>query len=134
MKSAGPLKLGTPAKKSNRGRKPMKSVILTSPEVVADLREKDEKKRKRLEKKGDAPAAKKQKGRGKSKTLQKKQPSPKETEVEEDIDFCIICKKNMPKNQNRQNTAHCTGCDRAVHLKCTGVNPNTFTCVHCESE
>ncbi|XP_039968941.1 uncharacterized protein LOC120780752 [Bactrocera tryoni] len=43
LKSVGPLKLGTPALKSKRGRKTMESTILTSPEAVADLRDKAEK-------------------------------------------------------------------------------------------
>lgn len=134
LKSVGPLKLGTPVPKSNRGRKPMQSAVLTSPEVVADLRDKAEKKRQRLSKARDVPAAKKQKSRGKSKTPQKKMPSPTDIDMENDIDFCIICKKNMPKKENHQNTAHCTVCDRGVHLKCAGPNPNTYTCVHCESD
>jgi len=125
LKSAGPLKLSTPAKKSNRGRKPMKSVVLTSPENVSDQRAKATK---------NTPAAKKKKGRGKSKTPQKKIPSPNETDAEEDIDFCIICMKNMPKEENRRNTAHCIACDRGVHLSCAGTNPNSFTCLNCDSQ
>lgn len=124
LKTVEPLKMGTPAKKSNRGRKPMKTAVLTSPEVVADLRDKAEKKRQRLAKKGDAPAAKKR----------KHIPSPTETDVEEDLDFCTVCKKNMPKKENRRNTAYCTVCDRGVHIRCAGPNPNTYTCVHCDSE
>ena len=124
LKTVGPLKMGTPVKKSNRGRKPMKTAVLTSPEVVADLRDKAEKKRQRLAKKGDSPAAKKR----------KHIPSPTETDVEEDLDFCTVCKKNMPKKENRRNTAYCTVCDRGVHIRCAGPNPNTYTCVHCDSE
>ncbi|XP_049316954.1 uncharacterized protein LOC125779723 [Bactrocera dorsalis] len=59
LKSVGPLKLGTPAPKSKRGRKTMESTILTSPEVVADLRDEAEKKRQKLTKAADEPAAKK---------------------------------------------------------------------------
>ncbi|XP_049316708.1 uncharacterized protein LOC125779402 [Bactrocera dorsalis] len=134
LKSVGPLKLGTPAPKSKRGRKTIESTTLTSPEVVADLRDKAEKRRQKLTKAADEPAAKKQKGRGKSKTPRKRSPSPTETDIEEDFDFCTICKKKMPKHENRQNTAHCIVCDRGVHLKCAGPNPNTYTCIHCESE
>ncbi|XP_039947759.1 uncharacterized protein LOC120766387 [Bactrocera tryoni] len=116
LKSVGPLKLGTPAPKSKPGRKTMESTILTSPEAA------------------DEPAAKKQKGRGKSKTPRKRSPSPTETDIEEDFDLCTICEKKMPKHENRQNTAHCIVCDRGVHLKCAGPNPNTYICIHCESE
>lgn len=129
-----PLKAGTPAKKSNRGRKSMQSAVLTSPEVVCELRDKAEKKREREAKKGDTPSAKKQKVRGKSKTPQKKQPSPTDTDVEEDVDFCIICMKSMPKKMNRQNTIHCNVCDRAVHLKCAKMTASYWTCKHCISD
>jgi len=105
--------------------KAMKSVVLTSPENVSDQRAKATK---------NTPAAKKKKGRGKSKTPQKKIPSPNETDAEEDIDFCIICMKNMPKEENRRNTAHCIACDRGVHLSCAGANPNSFTCLNCDSQ
>ncbi|XP_071581471.1 uncharacterized protein [Temnothorax nylanderi] len=131
LKSVGPLKLGTPAKKSNRGRKPLKSVVLTSPENLSDQRDKTEKRRSSLLEKDDA---KKKKGRGKSKTPQKKIPPPDETEDEEDIDFCIICMKNMPKNENRRNTAYCVACDRGVHLSCAGADPNTFKCHNCDPQ
>lgn len=129
-----PLKAGTPAKKSNRGRKSMQSAVLTSREVVCELRDKAEKKREREAKKGDTPSAKKQKVRGKSKTPQKKQPSPTDTDVEEDVDFCIICMKSMPKKMNRQNTIHCNVCDRAVHLKCAKMTASYWTCKHCISD
>ncbi|XP_054729343.1 uncharacterized protein LOC129238338 [Anastrepha obliqua] len=140
LTSVGPLKLGTPVKKSNRGRKPMKSAVLTSPECVTEIREKAKKKQEKLSEKGDTPAAKnrkstpatkKLKGRGKPKTPLKKIPSSTETDDEEDIDFCIICMENMPKKENRRNTAHCIACDRGVHLSCAGENPNAFTCVQC---
>lgn len=119
-----PLKAGTPAKKSNCGRKAMKSAVLTSPEVLSELREKAEKKREREEKRDNTPASKKRKVRGKS----------KEEDEEEDVDFCIICMKNMPKKMNRQNTIHCNVCDRAVHLKCAGMTASNWTCKHCISD
>lgn len=40
LSSIGPLQTSTPAKKSNRGRKSMKSCILTSPENISELKEK----------------------------------------------------------------------------------------------
>lgn len=54
--------------------------------------------------------------------------------MEEDIDFCIICMKNMLKKENRRNTANCIACDRGVHLSCAGANPNTFTCLNRDSQ
>ena len=49
LKSVGPLKIGTPAKKSNRSRKAIKSTILTSPENVSVKREKHDAKLKKLD-------------------------------------------------------------------------------------
>ncbi|XP_055308978.1 uncharacterized protein LOC129572890, partial [Sitodiplosis mosellana] len=40
LNAVGPVKKGTPAKKSNRGPKPMTTAILTSPEVVEKLQKK----------------------------------------------------------------------------------------------
>ena len=94
LKTVGPLKMGTPVKKSNRGRKSMKTAVLTSPEVVADLRDKAEKERQRLAKKGDAPAAKKR----------KHIPSPTETDVEENLDFCTV--KKLCRRKRTAGTLH----------------------------
>ena len=43
---------------------------------------------------------------------------------DEDVNFCILCKEDMPKKLNRNNSIHCDSCDPAVHLKCvsTGLN------------
>ena len=51
LKEVTPIKRVTPAKKSNRGRKPMKSTILTSSENVVNLRQKAEEKRAKEAKK-----------------------------------------------------------------------------------
>ncbi|XP_043467023.1 uncharacterized protein LOC122501547 [Leptopilina heterotoma] len=87
LKSVGPLKLGTPAKKSNRGRKPMKSTILTSLENVSTTRAKHDAKLKKLDnqkKKVDSikkmSAGKKKTTAGKKKTASKrKTPSAQST-------------------------------------------------------
>jgi len=44
LSSVGPLCASTPGKKSNRGRKSMKSCILTSPENISEAKRKGEKK------------------------------------------------------------------------------------------
>ncbi|KAL1493538.1 hypothetical protein ABEB36_009242 [Hypothenemus hampei] len=64
LKEVQGVKQGVSAKKSNPGRKPMKTAILTSPEVVCELKEKADAKCKKLEKRsriedGKLPVAKK---------------------------------------------------------------------------
>ncbi|CAD7093074.1 unnamed protein product [Hermetia illucens] len=49
LKAVGPVKQGTPAKKSNRSRKPMQTTILTSPEVVSNLQQKADNRHKKTE-------------------------------------------------------------------------------------
>lgn len=79
LKSVGPLKTGTPVKKSNRGRKPMKSMILTSPENVIQTRQRQMEKIKKEKGKID---------KTKKKNTAKKQPKrakrAKKIKVEED--------------------------------------------------
>ncbi|XP_018302157.1 uncharacterized protein [Mycetomoellerius zeteki] len=43
LSSVGPLCASTPGKKCNRGRKPMKSCVLTSPENISEAKEKEKK-------------------------------------------------------------------------------------------
>ncbi|CAD7084658.1 unnamed protein product [Hermetia illucens] len=45
LKAVGPVKQATPAKKSNRSRKPMQTSILTSPEVVSNLQQRADNRR-----------------------------------------------------------------------------------------
>ncbi|XP_018405552.1 PREDICTED: uncharacterized protein LOC108781928 [Cyphomyrmex costatus] len=58
LSDIGLFQQATPHKKSNRGRKPMKSAVLTSPDFIADLKDKKEKR----------DAAKKKEGRKRKKT------------------------------------------------------------------
>lgn len=126
LREVGPLQHVTPAKKSNRGRRPMKSTILTSPENVAALKEKAQKKRISDEKN-------KQKAEGQSK--RRRRTVTKEIQADDDEEeFCIICKGSMPKKLTKLNCVHCNECDRPVHLKCANVSAGGYTCIHCESE
>ncbi|XP_055308969.1 uncharacterized protein LOC129572878 [Sitodiplosis mosellana] len=134
LNAVGPLNLGTPAKKSNRGRKPMKAAILTSPEVVADLREKADAKRKKIEQQ-------KEKGTKKGPPAKKNKPSARPTRQAKraarptrDVEFCILCFDDMPERMTAQNTAKCIECQREVHLRCVYASPNTFKCPNCESD
>lgn len=122
-----PLKIGDRKKKSNRGRKPMKSAILTSPDVVTNLREKAELKKDKAAKQGPPP-----KKRRTSRTTNR---NPHlSSDEEKDIDFCIICYKDMPAKLSKYNSTKCIECGREVHAKCVKVSSNVFTCKNCESD
>lgn len=122
----------TPRKKSNRGRKPMQSAILTSAE-----------KRKELDnsaKKGktNATAKKRQRSSPSAKTStpaknrhRKQSPS---SSSESDEDFCIICLEPMPKKCTKSNSIKCMECKREVHLKCANMTQIFWICEMCEPE
>lgn len=144
LSSIGPLQTSSPAKKSNRGRKSMKSCILTSPENISELKEKqikriaakekasankEKKKLKREEPTRKQPARKRAK-----KKLSSSSPSDDDTDDDEDAHFCIICIKTMPRKLSRYNSIECNTCKRAVHLKCANMQNSFFTCKNCESD
>lgn len=138
LEEVSPLQHKTPTKKSNRGRKPMKTTILTSAENVEIVRKKaDEKRAKQARidekkaKKAGGPPAKRSRRLFSVPAKFVDQISEEESEEEE---FCIICKGSMPKKMNKNNTIHCIHCDRAVHLKCANLHGGLYTCVHCESD
>lgn len=121
----GPLKMGEPKKKSNRGRKPMKTAILTSPEVLDNLREEAKLKEKAAKKQGPPP-----KKRRTSRTKNQKLSS----DEEKDLDFCIICYEDMPAKLTKNNSTKCIKCGSEVHAKCVTVSSNVFTCINCKSD
>lgn len=53
LSEIGPIKMTAAHVKSNRGRKPMKSTVLTSPENITDLKEKRQKRDEAKKKKED---------------------------------------------------------------------------------
>lgn len=132
---ASPLKRVTPTKKSNRGRKPMQSTILTSLGNVENAHKKAADKVAKQAKKNSknmqvgvkSPPAKRRR-------ISIKENVSSSSESEEEEDFCIICGGIMPKKQNKNNTIHCTECDRAVHLKCAPLYGGLYTCIHCDSD
>ncbi|XP_017050190.1 uncharacterized protein LOC108094242 [Drosophila ficusphila] len=124
LRQSGPLKKGTPAEKSNRGRKPMRSAILTSPEFVTELREKAAIKRKKEEEAKKTPAPKRR---------TRSQPARRDSSDDEDVDFCILCLESMPKKLTKNNSVACMECGRDVHAKCA-TSANTFTCPNCVSD
>lgn len=127
----GPLQAASPKKSSNRGRKPMASTILTSPETVATLHEKAAKKRaaptpiKKAKRKATPPA---------KKSAKRKKQTKKDSD-EEDLDFCLICLDLLPPKLTKANSIKCNGgCDRFVHLKCAAIKKSYYTCKNCESD
>lgn len=143
LQEVGPLKATAPIKKSNRGRKPMKTAILTSVEQMATLREKAEKRLDRQQK----SAKKIGKPSASSTTSKQKQPqnekqatkvvqksTPRRKSSSSDEDFCLICLKNMPKTLTQQNSVECIECQRPVHLKCANMSAGFYICTHCDSD
>ncbi|XP_011704527.1 PREDICTED: uncharacterized protein LOC105459883 [Wasmannia auropunctata] len=138
LSSIGPVQAAAPAnKKSNRGRRAMKSTILTSPESRDTLREKQEKrdtskgpkKRPVSNTRKSAPKTPAKRGRPPKKV--QKQLSSDENG---DEDFCIICLEKMPRILSRNNSIACIECKREVHLKCAKLTKSYFICQNCKSE
>ncbi|XP_053949365.1 histone H1.4-like [Anastrepha ludens] len=129
----GPLQAAAPKRPSSRGRKPMQSAELASPENRAVLKEK-----------AAAKGAKKptpQKPKPKKATTKRATPSraakrvkPTSPPSDEETDFCIICPKLLPQKLTAANSINCNVCKRPVHLKCANMQANYFTCKYCESD
>lgn len=155
LDEVGPLKCGTPKKPSNRGRKPMQSSVLTSPEVLTALKEKTAQREMKEVAKSAKPSQPPKQGTKRArgapvnqlpakpaakcsklaltKTFTQKT-KPKEAEaLDEDMDFCIICLKLLPRKLTIKNSIKCIGCDRPVHLKCANHHASFWQCQHCKN-
>ena len=102
------MKYKPPTKKSNRGRKPMKSTVLNSLENRMELKKKNQKQ-----------------------PLKSTQTAKL---LNEDKEFCTICLKAIPKKLNKRNSMNCKKCKRSVHLKCVQTSSSNYTFVHCEQD
>ncbi|XP_018407563.1 PREDICTED: uncharacterized protein LOC108783490 [Cyphomyrmex costatus] len=137
LEEIGPLQAATPKKPSNRGRKPMQSAVITSPECIASLNEKATKTAAKQLTKQAVKRGRKATKRTKA-TLSK--PSAKRIKAKEsspsddDVDFCIICLDLLPRNLTAENSIKCNECSRSVHLKCAEMRASYFTCKHCASD
>lgn len=127
LNDSGPVKI-IGKKKSNRGRKPMKSAVLTSPKKHAEIKEaaanRAEKQRKSEDKANKTPA--KSSSPTKSKVPKKKRAKKDESEEEEeeeDRDFCLVCNEFLPAKMTKNNTIHCDSCDRPFHLNVSPSQP-----------
>jgi len=140
LSSIGPVQAAAPTnKKSNRGRRAMKSTILTSPESRDTLREKQEKRdaSNNLQKR---PVSNTRKSSHKTPAKRGRPPNKVQNQLSsddsesEDEDFCIICFDKMPRILSRNNSVACIECKREVHLKCAKLTKSYFICQNCESE
>lgn len=148
LEEIGPVQAATPKKPSNRGRKPMQSAVLTSPECIASLKEKAAKRAAKLPAKQAFVSPSKERGRkvtlAKPSTKRTKatpsKPSAKRTKAKEsppsddDVDFCLICLDLLPRKLTAANSIKCNECSRPVHLKCADMRASYFTCKHCASD
>lgn len=129
LQQVSPLQTQGKKKKSTRGRKPMASSILTSPENVEISRKKAMEKRTKQAK----TATKKAKPVKNDKKKPEKSEAPSKKEEKEEGDKCLICKTGWTAKQTKNNTIHCNDCDRPAHLKCAVVSTAGFTCDDCEA-
>ncbi|XP_031632567.1 uncharacterized protein LOC116346566 [Contarinia nasturtii] len=135
------LSLRTPEQTSiNRVRSFCKENVLTSPELVATLKDRKEKSDAAKKKKEDS--AKKRKGSPRKETPKKRtQPSraaaakkKSSSTSDEDVDFCMICMQNLPAKLTSANSIECNKCKRPFHLKCVHLTRSYFTCQNCDSD
>lgn len=147
LDNIGPLQTPPPksTQQKKRGPKPTKSTILTSPENLANLKEKrakrDAAKEKTEKKKAEkANKAKASTSTGKATTraaASTSAPKPakrqKRSSSSEDLDFCIICSQFLPRNMI--NTVECIKkCGIVVHKRCAKANAARFVCEHCDED
>jgi len=124
LDEVGPLRRVTPKKKSNRGRKPMQSAIITLPENRKVAEDAAANRRK-----SNTPPPKKRR------TKKVKRSKPSSSSSEEDRDFCLNCTKLMPHKLTMNNSIKCNICERPFHLKCVDMgNRSHFTCGNCNSD
>ncbi|KYM95850.1 hypothetical protein ALC62_13501 [Cyphomyrmex costatus] len=136
LEEIGPLQAATPKKPSNRGRKPMQSAIITSPECIASFNEKATKTAAKQLTKQAAKRGRKATKRTKatpSKPSAKRIKAKESSPSDDDMDFCIICLDLLPRNLTAENSIKCNECS-PVHLKCAEMRASYFTCKHCASD
>lgn len=144
----GPVQLGAAKKKSNRGRKPGKSTILTSPENMAELKEKQHKRQAAEEKKVANAAKRKQKntpekaakGKKSSSAPKKKTTSAKRNKrgasSQEDASeiTCEGCGGEVNAAEEVLYTCSGTGCRRVAHEGRVTLKYSMWSCEHCDSD
>ena len=135
LEELGPLKAATPKKPSNRGRKAMKSTVLTSPESIVVLKEKAAQRAAKLAppQASSSPSTKRTKVT-RSKPSAKRAKAQVPPPADDDCNVCLICLNIMPLHLTAANSIRCNECSRPVHLKCANMRASYFTCNNCESD
>ena len=140
----GPIRFAAPRPTLNRGRKPMRSMVLTSPAKRAELQERADNKRRKSEGKSPAKSTAKTPKKSPAKASSPaKTPAKKRTKrrqlswssSEPSPPLCSLCGDIWPEGMNRHNTIKCNTCKEPYHLACVDMgNRSYFTCVNCDSE
>lgn len=130
-------------KNQKKGKKPLKSAVLTSTPVKERLEKEAEEKE--AKKKAKAEKAKKRLYKmirtenPKEKTEKKKKLIPKkklkvESESEEEDDaLCLMCLKPYSESKPGQDWIQCISCKKWAHIEC-GKDSKLYTCIHCTSD
>lgn len=128
-------------KNQKKGKKPLKSAILTSTPVKERLEKESEEKE--AKKKAKAENAKKRlykmiktenpKQKTGKKFLPKKKPKVESETDEEDDALCLICLKPYSESKPGQDWIQCISCRKWAHIEC-GKDSKLYTCIHCSSD
>lgn len=128
ISAIGPLKKFTPKTKSNRGRKPHKTTILTSPENRAAAQARQLKKMAVKEKKVAADSKRKRSVSSSPSKRQKSNPAH-----EDDGDkLCLVCARPLPKKLTRSNCIKCQSCNDYAHRRCLDRPSSCYLCPACD--
>lgn len=130
-------------KNNKKGKKPLKSAILTSTPVKERLEKEAEEKeakkiaksktaKKRLFKMMETDTKEKKMGKKKKFISNKKIKVESESEEEDDA-LCIICLEPYSKSKPGQNWIQCISCRKWAHIEC-GKDCTMYTCIHCTSD
>lgn len=142
LNESGPVKI-IGKKKSNRGRKPMKSAVLTSPKKHAEIKEaaanRAEKQRKSEDKTKKTPAKRGRNSSSPSKAKVPKKKRAKKNESEENRNSSAPPKAKEPKkkrNKKDESEGEEEGEDRDFCLVCKDFLPakmNKNNTIHCDT-
>lgn len=158
----GPVQNAPQRKKSNRGPKPGKTTILTSPENVTQLREKQQKRKDALEAKAakkkqkldknvkpiKSPAAKSSAPKASTAKSPRTKPSARTTPAKgkkkhdsssselESSEECDGCHEKFTQKATPRNSYMCMGqnCYKLIHIGCAELKYSVWTCKDCDSD
>lgn len=153
----GPVQNAIPKPKSNRSPKPGKTTILTSPENVAAIKEKLQKRKsaneqkeanaakKRMKKNTSTKVSKVTKGAGSAKKKRtptkaarairskNKSPTPSTTSSEEEGIKCEGCGDKVDPDEEIYTCAG-LNCRRIAHQNCITLTYSMWNCKNCDSD